>query len=74
MPTRKMSVHSGVTDGGRGASRHSGKLSVKTGPPVADFLIFSILLVFSRLFYLASIDIHNIRIHYNFLTFFLSVG
>jgi len=65
---------SGVTDGrvgGRAAP--SGKLNVKTGPLLIDILIFRIILVFSRLlffaffrmllFLLASIDIHDIRIH-----------
>jgi len=79
-------ARSGVTDGGArgGASLLPSKLNVKNGPPSVDTLIFSILLVFSRLsffcvfrgvfVFLAGIDIHDIRIHYHFLTFFLGVG
>ena len=67
----------------REASRLPGKLNVKTGPPLADITIFSNILVFTGLFFcvfrtvfvfLASVDIHDIQIHYHFLTFFLSVG
>jgi len=63
--------------------RLHGKLIVKTRLSLADIMIFSIILVFTGLFYcvfrtvfvfLASIDIHDIRIHCHFLTFFLSVG
>jgi len=78
------STLSGVTDGGSGRAAHSGKQNVKYRPPSADILIFSILLFFqwvvvflrfSRCFrFLASIDIHGIRIHYYFFTFFLIVG
>ena len=39
----------GVTKGGREASHRPGKLNAKTGPPLADILIFSILFVFGRL-------------------------
>ena len=66
--------------GGKGTSCPPGKLNVKTGPPIADTLMFIILLVFSRFLFslrfsgcfrfLASIDIHNIQIHCHFLTFF----
>jgi len=42
-------IPSGVTDEGEGASRPPGKLNVKTEPPLADILIFSILLVLSIL-------------------------
>jgi len=53
--------------------------SWKSGPLLANIFIFSILLFFSRLFFaffsvfcfLANIDIHDLRIHYHFLTFFL---
>jgi len=58
----------------------SSKLNTKTGPPLAHIHIFRILLVFCGLLFfgvfqgvfvfLASIDIHNMRIHYPFLTFF----
>jgi len=70
---------SSVSDGGRGASRPPGKVNVDTGPPLADILIYSILLVFSRLLFfaffgcfrfLASIGIHDVLIHYYFLSFF----
>jgi len=72
---------SGVTN--RGGEPPPGKLNVKTGPPLADIVIFDILLFFSRLFFcvfsgcfcfLAGIDIHDIRIHKHFIAFFLSVG
>ena len=48
-------------------------------PPLADILIVNIILVFGKLFFaffgvssyvLASKDIHDIRIHHHFLTFF----
>ena len=42
---------SGVTNGGRGRSTHPGKLDVKTGPPLADTLMFIFLIVFSRLLF-----------------------
>jgi len=67
--------HSGVTD--RGVSSHPEKLDAKSAPPI------SIVLVYSRLFFCvfrgdfafsASRDIHYIRIHYHFVTFFQSVG
>jgi len=35
----------GVTDGGKGVSLLPGKLTVKTGSPLAEILIFSILLL-----------------------------
>ena len=66
--------------GSGGASRAPGKLNVKTRPPLAYILIFSIvyvfcgwlfLCVFRDVFvFLASAGMHIIRIHYNFLTFF----
>jgi len=78
------STLSGVTDGGRGWTAHPGKLNVKYRLPSADILIFSILCFFSGLLFflrfsgyfrfLASIDIHGIRFHYYFFTFFLIVG
>ena len=34
----------GVTDGGQWVEPPPGKLNVKTGPPIVDILIFSILL------------------------------
>jgi len=38
-----VNISSGVTDGrGKGSSRPPGKLNVKTGPPLADILIFNI--------------------------------
>ena len=65
-------------------NRPPGKLNVETGLPLADILIFSILLVFGRLLSicvfrgvfvcLASIDIHDIQVHDHVLTFFLSIG
>jgi len=71
-------MNSGVIDGGSGPP--PGKLNVKTGPPLARLLIFTILLVFSSLlffaffrvfsFFLVSIDIHDIRINYHFITYF----
>jgi len=67
---------SGVTDVGQGRAATPGKLNVKTGPPLADILIcsilslFSIFLRFSVFCFLASIDFHDLRIHYHFLTFF----
>jgi len=49
-------ITSGVTDGGRqGASLPPGKPNVKAGPPladIADILIFTIILVFSRLLFI----------------------
>jgi len=79
----KLLSTSGVTDGVQGDLPHE-KLYVKTRPRLADILIFSILLVFCRLLFfcvfrgvfvfLASIDLHDIRIYHHFLTFFLSVG
>jgi len=44
--------YSSVTDGGgAGAIRLPGKLNVKTGLPLADVLIFIVLLVFSKLLF-----------------------
>jgi len=66
--------------GARGRAAPPGKLNVKTGPPSADiwylvFFWFSVRCCFLRFLgvfaFLASIDIHDIRIHYHFLTFFL---
>jgi len=60
-----------------------GKLDVRTGPSLPDILIFSILLPFNKLtflrfsglrLFLASLDLHDIRINYHFLTFFPSVS
>jgi len=79
----KDKIPSGVTGREQGVSFFPDKVNVKTGPPVADILIFSVLLVFSWLLFLAclgcchflaSTDIYNIQIHYHFLTFFLSIG
>ena len=43
-----------LTDGGaRGRTAPPGKLNVKAGPPSADIMIFSIVLVFSRLSFFA---------------------
>jgi len=68
--------------GDKGASFPAGKLMVKSGPPLADKLIFSILwfsvgcfFAFSVFFrFLANVDIPHIRIHNHFLTFFVSVS
>jgi len=74
---------SSITDGEQRDEPPPGKLDVKTGPLLAHILIFRILwfsvrccLRFSGYFQfiLASIDMHNMRIHYHFLTFSLSVG
>ena len=75
-----MAEISGITDGRAGRRAATpGKLNVKTGPPLAEILVFSSLLVFNRLFFcifwgvfvfVAGIDTHNIQIHYYFLTFF----
>jgi len=61
-----------------------GKLNVKSGTSLADILIFyifccsvrcSFFFIFQDVFdFLASIDIHGVRIHYHFLSFILSVG
>jgi len=40
-----------VTDGGRGGNRPLASQMQKTGPQLAYILVFSILLVFSRLFF-----------------------
>jgi len=53
-----------------------GKLNVKTGPPLADIMIFSTVLVsvgcrfLGWLRFLARKNIYNIRVHYHFLAFF----
>jgi len=71
--------------GAEGRAAPPGKLNVKSGPPLPNILIFSNLLVFSRLLlflrfsgcfrcFLGSIEIHDIRIHYHFLIFFLRIG
>jgi len=45
-------IISGVTDqGARERAAPLGKPNVKTGPPLADILVFSILLSFIRLFF-----------------------
>ena len=69
---------SGVTDGGRAAL--PGKPIEKTGPPLADSLIFSILLVFSRLLFLCVLwgvfvffSLYRHPGSPSFLNFFLSV-
>jgi len=41
---------SDVTDVGQGRAASPGKLNVKTGPLLADILIFSILLLFNSFF------------------------
>ena len=63
----------------KGRSAPPGKLNVKTGSPLAEILMFIILLAFSWLLFfcifrdvfvfLASLDIHDIQLHYRFLTF-----
>ena len=70
----------GVTDGGAGGEPPTWKAKCQNWAPLAEILVFSILLIFSRLLFscffwgvfvfLASIDIHDIRIHYYVLTFF----
>jgi len=65
-------------------SHPPGKLNVKTGPPLAEILIFIVLLFFSWLLfftffgvfslYLASLDIHDNPGSLSFCNFFLSVG
>ena len=75
-------VCSGVTDRGEeGRADPLGKLNAKSEPPQLAFVFFWFSIgccffaffgVFS--FFLASIDIHDIRIHYYLLTFFLTVG
>jgi len=74
--------NSGITD--KGAIYPFGKLNVRTGPPLAYILIFSIFLDFSRLLFFlhflrffvfsGSVDIHIIQIHYHIVTYFLSIG
>jgi len=69
---------------GKGAIRPPWQTKSKNWPPFSWILVFSMLLIFSRLFflffwgafvfYLASIDIYDIRIHYYFVTFFERVG
>jgi len=53
-----MPIPSDVIDGGHGASRHPGKLNVKTGLPLLDILISSILLF---VVFFSSLDIHDIQ-------------
>jgi len=78
-----MPVYSGVTDWGSRGVPLAGKLNLKPGPHLAEISVLSILLIFSRLLFLrffrcfrflAGIDIHDIRIHYYFVTFFECVG
>jgi len=78
-----MPVYSGVTDWGARGVQPAGKLNLKPGPHLAEISVLSILLIFSRLLFLrffrcfrflAGIDIHDIRIHYYFVTFFECVG
>jgi len=64
----KAPVPSGVTDGGPGGEPPPGKLNVKTGPPLVDILIFSILsfVVFCIFrgcfrFFLSTMDIDDIQ-------------
>jgi len=56
---------SGVTKGVDGLSRPPGKLNVKTGLPLVDILIFSILQVavfcVFRVFFLSCMDIHDFQ-------------
>jgi len=73
---------SGVTDGDGITDVTDWQAKRKNWDSSADILIFSMLLVFSKWLFFAffgvfsfSMDIHDIRIHYHFLTvFFLSVG
>ena len=71
---------SGVLKGGKGASRPPGKLNAKTGPPLADILIFIVLLFFRWFLFFcvfwdffvfpASSDIRDIPGSLSFLHFF----
>ena len=68
---------SGVTDGGKGNELPPWQAKYKNWAPLADILVFGTLLSLIRLLFfldvfvfLAGVDIHDIRIHYHFLTLF----
>jgi len=83
---RRPSTHSQWHNlrGARGRAASPGILNVKPGPPLAEILISINLLFFSWLlfsflfgvflFYLASLDIHDIPGSLSFLNFFPCVG
>jgi len=50
----EMHLSSGVTDEGSGANRSPGKLNLKSGSHLACIFVLTILLVFSRLFFVYS--------------------